>query len=82
MSFAKPRRISDARHMAMYLLHKELGCTLVQIAEIFDRSHPSICHAIKKMQYFVEKDEETRLHYAVICDRLGINKTKQQAAEA
>lgn len=82
MSRARSHDIADARHMTMYILHEELGYSLSQVAEVFKRSHPTTIYALRKMQFFIDNDKGTRLHFAGIHAGLRLNKTEQQAAEA
>lgn len=81
LSDSRLQHISEARHMTMLMLHKELGHTLIRIAGIFKRSHPTIIYAKEKMEYLIEKDKVARLHYTNICILLGINKSKPRAPE-
>ncbi|HVA96118.1 MAG TPA: chromosomal replication initiator protein DnaA [Candidatus Acidoferrales bacterium] len=67
-----PKRTASlvrARQVAMYLIHKELGVTLVEIGNLLGgRDHTTIMHGVDKITDLVDKKEQ------VTEDILGITK--------
>lgn len=50
-----------ARHLAMYILRKEMGLTLHQVAELMGRSdHTTVLHAVEKMTHQFMADQIVR----------------------
>ncbi len=53
--------LAKARHMAMYLLRKDLEQPLIQIGETFNhRDHTTVMHAIGKIERLFTTNQELR----------------------
>ncbi|MAW07702.1 MAG: chromosomal replication initiator protein DnaA [Halobacteriovoraceae bacterium] len=56
-SKTRTQKITNARHIAMYLSQKIIGAKLQEIGRYFSgRDHTSVMHAIKKVKTSMEKD--------------------------
>ena len=49
-SKSRSRPLTNARHIAMYLLRELTGLSLIKIGEIFDRDHTTAMHGIKRIE--------------------------------
>ncbi len=62
MDVRGPRReksITLARHVAMYLLKHELNLPLLEIGRYFgNRDHTSVLHAVKKIEFMLDSDDQ------------------------
>lgn len=67
----RKRRIADARMMIAYLLFHRLNLTTVDIGRVFNRTLPTIYHAIYRIEEMLTFDKPTKLHYKNI--ELAIN---------
>jgi len=55
------KHLVEARHLAMFLLHTDLGVTLEEIGMMFDgRDHTSVLHAVEKMRTLLLENEDIR----------------------
>lgn len=64
---SRTKNLVEARHLAMYLLHQELGITLEEIGRIFNgRDHTSVIHAVEKIRYQLEDNEQLKTHLSAI----------------
>ena len=50
VSKSRSRPLTQARHIAMYLMRECTGLSLIKIGEIFDRDHTTALHGIKKVE--------------------------------
>ena len=56
-SKTRTQKITNARHVAMFLSQKIIGAKLQEIGRYFSgRDHTSVMHAIKKVKASMEKD--------------------------
>jgi chromosomal replication initiator protein len=53
------KTITHARHVAMYLCREMTDASLEQIGMAFERKHPTVVHAVKKMGETIAQDEAT-----------------------
>ncbi|NPB07364.1 MAG: chromosomal replication initiator protein DnaA [Aquificae bacterium] len=59
LSDRRSRRITEAKHIAMYLCRKLCGASLIEIARAFGRKdHTTVIHAIKKVEERKRKDRK------------------------
>ena len=49
-SKSRLREIADKRHIALYVLYKNLGLTTIRSGEILNRDHSTVIHAIRKVE--------------------------------
>ncbi len=49
-SKSRSRPLTNARHIAMYLMRELTGLSLIKIGELFDRDHTTALHGIKKIE--------------------------------
>ncbi|HZA60065.1 MAG TPA: chromosomal replication initiator protein DnaA, partial [Actinomycetota bacterium] len=49
-SKSRSRPLTNARHIAMYLLRELTGLSLIKIGELFDRDHTTALHGIKRIE--------------------------------
>jgi chromosomal replication initiator protein len=49
-SKSRSRQLTQARHVAMYLLRELTGLSLIRIGETFNRDHTTALHGIKKIE--------------------------------
>ena len=49
-SKSRSRPLTNARHIAMYLLRELTGLSLIKIGELFDRDHTTAMHGIKRVE--------------------------------
>jgi chromosomal replication initiator protein len=49
-SKSRSRPLTNARHVAMYLLRELTGLSLIKIGELFDRDHTTALHGIKRIE--------------------------------
>jgi len=55
----RKKEIALARHIAMYMTHKNLKKTLEEIGEYFEnRDHSTVIHGIKKVQNMIKEDSK------------------------
>lgn len=56
----RDKNIKDARNIAMYLIKEETGKTLVEIAKMFDRKHPTVFSNIETVKKMIDDDPYTQ----------------------
>ena len=49
-SKSRSRPLTNARHVAMYLMRELTGLSLIKIGELFDRDHTTALHGIKRIE--------------------------------
>ena len=59
-SKSRKKEFVEARHVAMYLIHKKLNRTQEATGEIFDRDHSTVVHALKKVNNIMETEKDFR----------------------
>lgn len=64
---------AEARQMAMYMMHRELGYTLTEIGRLFSRTHATVVHAIQRIDGLLAVDKNTKQHYDNIIKELNEN---------
>ena len=52
------KEFSEARYIAMYILHKKYNLTSTRVGKLFDRDHATVLTACKKLEGFMEFDKE------------------------
>ncbi len=63
----RSRPLVDYRHLAMFILHVDLGIPLVQVGmEFGGKDHTSIMHAVKKMRARLEDSTEVQANLSAI----------------
>ncbi len=63
----RSRPLVDYRHLAMFILHVDLGIPLVQVGmEFGGKDHTSIMHAVKKMRGLLETSTEVQSNLSAI----------------
>ncbi len=50
VSKSRSRPLTQARHIAMYLIRENTGLSLIKIGELFNRDHTTALHGIKKVE--------------------------------
>jgi chromosomal replication initiator protein len=50
VSKSRSRPLTQARHMAMYLMRELTGLSLIKIGELFERDHSTALHGIKRIE--------------------------------
>jgi chromosomal replication initiator protein len=50
VSKSRSRPLTQARHIAMYLIRENTGLSLIKIGEVFNRDHTTALHGIKKVE--------------------------------
>ena len=50
VSKSRSRPLTQARHMAMYLMRELTGLSLIKIGELFERDHSTALHGIKRVE--------------------------------
>tara|TARA_R110002051_G_scaffold234572_2_gene296075 strand:+ start:263 stop:625 length:363 start_codon:yes stop_codon:yes gene_type:complete len=53
---SRKREISDARHVAQYLIKDKMNRTNSATGAIFNRAHCTVIHAVKNVQFLMETD--------------------------
>lgn len=71
MSRAKHLPLAEARQMAMYILSEDYGFQKTHIAEIFERTHPSVCYAVNSIDFLRRTNKGVKSHYERIKNQLG-----------
>jgi chromosomal replication initiator protein len=67
----RSRDIALPRHVAMYLLRKEVNVSLPQIGEAFGgRDHTTVMHACSKVADLIERDDRLRRQILQIREQL------------
>lgn len=66
ISDSHKRTIAEARQMAMYLCHEKTWLDLTDIGIVFGRKHPTVIHAIRKVEGLLEFDRLTKRNYELI----------------
>lgn len=71
----RQRNITDARHVAMTIIHENYGnyghgdgYTLMRIGQFFNRDHTSVIHAIQQCKNMCQTDEEFFKKYKSVYD--------------
>ena len=59
-SSVRKKEFALARHVAMYILKEHKGLGIMKIAELFERDHSSVVHAITRITKSVESDQTMR----------------------
>ena len=60
---SRSRPLVRARHIAMYVLHRDLNITLEEIGRMFGgRDHTSVLHAVGKIENLLTSDDELKNH--------------------
>lgn len=67
---SRKREYVDARHMAMWLLHRVARQTSVAIGRLFNRSYSTVLHAIDFMRHYTEHDTVAKNHFNALKERL------------
>jgi chromosomal replication initiator protein len=68
------KNLVEARHIAMYILHCELGLALEEIGGIFGgRDHTSVIHASNKIKELIPRDEPMRTNVNAIKTSLSFS---------
>ena len=49
-SKSRLREIADKRHIALYVLYKNLGLTTLRSGKLLNRDHASVIHAVRKVE--------------------------------
>lgn len=63
----RSRPLVDYRHLAMFILHVDLGISLVQVGmEFGGKDHTSIMHAVKKMRSRLQDSTEVQSNLSAI----------------
>lgn len=63
----RSRPLVDYRHIAMYLLYKDLGLPYIQVGQEFGgRDHTSIMHAVTKIEAQLESNDELQTSLSAI----------------
>ncbi len=71
LSAERSREVALPRQIAMYLLHKEAGCSLPQIGELLGgRDHTTILYGCEKIEDLLERDEQLRRQLNQIREQL------------
>lgn len=60
MSSVRKKEFALARHVAMYVLKEKKRLGVMKIAELFERDHSSVVHAIARIKKQLESDLEMR----------------------
>ena len=72
-SYTKPRELSEARSIGMYLTCYQCGQTSTSTARAFKRKqHFTVQHAVERVKGLIETDLETRLFVERALIDLGI----------
>lgn len=66
MGDSRKRRIAEARQMAMLLCHEKTVLDLTDIGIVFGRKHPTVIHAIRKVEGLLDFDRMTKRNYELI----------------
>ncbi len=71
---SRMKHLVEARHIAMYILHKELNIPLEEIGGMFGgRDHSSVIHAAGKISSLMPEDEVTRTNVNAIKTSLSFS---------
>lgn len=70
MAKGRHRPIVEARHIAMHLMRKSAGMTLVAIGDLFDRDHSTVINSIKVAESLIETDRSFEKMYNGIIERI------------
>lgn len=71
---SRMKHLVEARHIAMYILHKELNIPLEEIGGMFGgRDHSSVIHAAGKISSLMPEDEGTRTNVNAIKTSLSFS---------
>ncbi len=62
VSKSRSRPLTNARHIAMYLMRECTGSSLIKIGEAFNRDHTTALHAIKKVEADMRARDTTFRH--------------------
>ena len=57
---SRKREFSDARHVAQYLINQKMNRTSISTGAIFNRSHCTVLHAVKNVEFLMETDKDFR----------------------
>lgn len=61
------RPLVDYRHIAMFLLHSDLGLPLIQVGSEFGgRDHTSVMHAVEKIEIQLESSDDLQTNISAI----------------
>ena len=75
---SRVKHLVEARHLAMFLLHSDLGITLEEIGMMFDgRDHTSVLHAVEKMRTLLLDDEEVRNNLNAVKSTLSFSRNTE-----
>ncbi|OGJ20818.1 MAG: chromosomal replication initiator protein DnaA [Candidatus Pacebacteria bacterium RIFCSPHIGHO2_02_FULL_46_9] len=70
---SRVKNLVSARHIAMYLLKRELSLPLTEIGRWFtSRDHTSVLHAVKKIESKLLHDAQLQREVAFICKSLTV----------
>jgi len=73
---SRMKHLVEARHIAMFILHCELGIPLEEIGGMFGgRDHTSVIHGSKKVKNNISTDETTRTNVNAIKTSLSFSTT-------
>lgn len=67
---SRKRTIAEARQMAMFLCNEKTLLDLTDIGIVFGRKHPTVIHALRKIEGMLEFDRLTKRNYELITERL------------
>jgi chromosomal replication initiator protein len=77
VSKSRSRPLTQARHMAMYLMRELTGLSLIKIGELFDRDHSTALHGIKRIENLMPNRDTVYRQVQEITKRIN---TKTRAA--
>ena len=66
MSNSRKRTVVEARQMAMYLLVQRVGLSMVEVANLFNRTHPTVSHSITLIGYMIDHHAPTNKRYEIL----------------
>lgn len=67
---SRKRRITDARHMAIYLTRHKTLLSTTDIGDIFGRDHATVIHSINKVEGMLNFDRLTTESYRLIIEKI------------
>lgn len=63
MGRCRERKIADARMMAIFLISRLCGLTMVAIGSVFGRNHATVYHALHRTEELISFYRPMRRHY-------------------
>lgn len=71
----RQKNITNARHIAMFLIKDQLDLPLIEIGRYFgNRDHTSVMHAVRKIEQSLPEDEELRTQIQAVKTSLSGNR--------